>query len=109
MSRRAVSAGLEGIDRINSRGRADIGFEAVAIHYVDGTIKQTRDVILEAGIVEHGQMRLRINLDHDVDVAAGTAVAARHRTEHSRTPHAARTEIGFGSTQGLEGFAAIHA
>src|SRR4030088_290813 len=100
--------GLKGIDRVSRRGGTDIGFEAVAVHHVDGTINQARDVILEASIVEHGEMRLRIDLDHDVDVAAGTAVAARHRAEHSRTANGARAEITFGSTQGFKGFATVH-
>jgi hypothetical protein len=34
--------------------------------------------------------------------------SARHRAEHSRPPHATRAEIGFGPTQGFEGFAAVH-
>src|SRR6266849_10695856 len=108
MSRRAVPTGLEGIDRVSGRGWTDIRLEAVAVHHVDGTIKQARDVILEASIVEHGEMRLRIDLDHNVDIAVRTAVAARHRAEHSRPAHAAGAEIRFGSTQGLKGFAAVH-
>src|ERR1700687_3106971 len=98
MSRSAASAGLEGIDRINRRGGTDIGLEAVAVHHVDGTIKQARDEILEASIVEHGEMRLRIDFDHDIDIAVGTVVAARHRAEYSCPAHAARAEIRFGST-----------
>src|SRR6266403_2970554 len=105
MSRRAVSIGLEGIDRVTGRGGTDIGLKAVAVHHVDGSVKQAPDVILEASIVEHGKMRVRIDFDHDVDVAVRTAVAARHRAEHSRPAHAARTEITFGSTQGFKGFA----
>src|SRR6266849_5239500 len=108
MSRRAVPTGLEGIDRVSGRGWTDIRLEAVAVHHVDGTIKQARDVILEASIVEHGEMRLRIDFDHDVDIAVRTAVAARDRAEHSRPAHAARAEISFGSTQGFKGFAAVH-
>src|SRR5216683_942979 len=108
MSRRAVPTGLEGIDRVSGRGWTDIRLEAVAVHHVDGTIKQARDVILEASIVEHGEMRLRIDFDHDVDIAARTAVAARHRAEPSRPAHATRAEIRFGSTQGFKGFAAVH-
>src|SRR3979490_539758 len=99
---------LEGIDRVSRRGGTDIGFEAVAVHHVDGTSKQARDVILEARIVEHGDMRLRIDLDHDVDIAVRTPVAARHRAKHSRAAHSARAEIRFASTQGLKSFAAVH-
>src|SRR3979490_2497890 len=69
---------LEGIDRVSRRGGTDIGFEAAAVHRVDGTVKQARDVILEAGIVEHGEMR----------------------------PW--RAEIRFGSPQGFKGFATVH-
>src|SRR5216684_4148830 len=56
-----VRSRLEGIDRVSSRGGADVGFQAVAVHHVDWTIKQACDVIFKAGIVEHGEMRLRID------------------------------------------------
>src|SRR5229473_3173643 len=108
MSRRAVSIGLEGIDRVSGRGGTDIGFKAVAVHHVDGTVKQAPDVILEASIVKHREMRVRIDFDQDVDIAVRTAVAARYRAEHSRPAHAARAEIGFGSTQGFKGFVTVH-
>src|ERR1700687_5354513 len=98
MSRRAVTTGLEGIDRVSGRGGTDIGLEAVAVHHVDGTIKQAPGVILEGRIVENGEMRPRIDFAHDVDIAARTAVAARHRAENSRPAHATRAEIRFGST-----------
>src|ERR1700676_185615 len=108
MSRRAVSTGLEGIDRISGRGGADIGFEAVAVYHVDGAVKQARDVILQGCIGEHGDMRLRIYFDHDVDIAVRSAVATRDRAEHGRPAHAARAEIGFGSPQGFKGFGTVH-
>src|SRR5258705_12569977 len=108
MSRRAVSIGLEGIDRVSGRGGTDIGLKAVAVHHVDGTVKQAPDVVLEANIVEHGEMRVRVDFDQDVDIAVGTAVATRYRAEHSRSAYAARAEIGFGSTQGFKGFATVH-
>src|ERR1700686_4830309 len=108
MSRRAVSTGLEGIGRISGRGGADIGFEAVAVYHVDGAVKQARDVILQACIVEHGDMRLRIDFDHDVDIAVRSTVAARDRAERGRPAHAARAEIGFGSPQGFKGFGTVH-
>src|SRR5260370_10305824 len=108
MSRSAVSIGLEGIDRVGGRGGTDIGLKTVAVHHVDGTVKQAPDVILEPGIVEHGEMGVRIDFDQDVDIAVRMAVAARYRAEHSRPAHAARAEIGFGSTQGFKGFATVH-
>src|SRR5258705_5074292 len=104
MSRRAVSIGLEGIDRVSGRGGTDIGLKAVAVHHVDGTVKQAPDVVLEANMVEHGEMRVRVDFDQDVDIAVGTAVATRYRAEHSRSAYTARAEIGFGSTQGFKGF-----
>src|ERR1700722_18674375 len=108
MSRRTVSSDLEGIDRIGRRGGTDIGLEAIAIHDVDRAIEKTRDVVLEACIVEHSETRLRVDLDHDVDIAVGTAVAACYRAENGHPAHAARTQIRFGSTQGRQGFATVH-
>ena len=83
-------------------------FEAVAVDHVDRTLKQAGDILLEARVFEHGQVRRRIDLDHDVDIAVRPAVAARHRAEHGRPPHAARAEVGFGSKKGFKGFAAVH-
>jgi hypothetical protein len=65
-------------------------FEAVAVDHIDRPFEQAGDALLEARIFEHGQMRRRIDLDHDVEVAVGPAVAARHRAEYGRPPPAAR-------------------
>src|SRR5258708_39879235 len=99
----ALSSDLEGIDRAGRRGGADIGLEAGAVNHVDGTIKQARDVILQPGIGEHGEVRFRIDLDHDVNIAVRPADAPRYRAEHSRTADAERPALGVGSTQGFEG------
>ena len=86
----AVSSGLERIDRVSRGGGTDMRFETVAVDHIDRPFEQAGDVLLEARIFEHGQMRRRIDLDHDVEVAVGPAVAARHRAEYGRPPHAAR-------------------
>jgi hypothetical protein len=40
-------------------------------------------------------MRLRINFDHDIYIAAGPAVAARTRAKEGGVAHAARAQGGF--------------
>jgi hypothetical protein len=63
ISRSAVSTVLEGIDGVCGRSRTDVGFEAVTVHDIDGTIEQAGDVLLEACIVVYGKRRFRIDLD----------------------------------------------
>src|SRR5579863_2765118 len=108
MSRSAVSAALERIDGIVSGGGADVRLEAVAVHDIDGAVEQARNVILEPRIVEHGQMGVGIDLDHDIDVAVRTRLAPRNRAENGRAADATGAQIRFGSAKGLDGLASIH-
>ena len=78
-----------------------MSFEAIAVDHIDWTLEQAGDILLEACVFELGRMRRRIDLDHDVEIALRSAVAARHRAEHGRL--AARAEVRFGSQKGLQG------
>jgi hypothetical protein len=58
-------------------------------------IKQTGDVLLEARIIENGDVCSGIDLDHDVGVAVGAVIAAHTRTEKCGTSDTARPQGGF--------------
>jgi hypothetical protein len=73
----AVSAGFEGRDRVRCRRGTDIGFQSLAAHDIHGGVKELRDIVFQSHIVEHANMRLGIDLDHDVNIAVGAVVAAR--------------------------------
>src|SRR4051794_1635871 len=103
ISRRAVSAGSEGIDRLGGGRRADIGLEAVATDDVDGAIEEAGDVVLQLRVVEDGDARLGLDLDRDVDVAFGPSVAASERAEKGRPAHAAGAQVAFMPAQDRDG------
>src|SRR3954452_21608139 len=86
MSRSERSSALEGIDRIGNGSRTEVGLQAVAAHNIDRPVEQARDVLLQSYVVEHRNMRLRIDLEHDVDIAAGPVLTPRDGTEQGSTP-----------------------
>lgn len=65
-------------------------------------------IFLETDVVIDADPRLGIDLDHDVDVAIGPVVAARHRAEQSGAAHAARPQRRFRSAQNGKSFITIH-
>src|ERR1700761_8089955 len=95
MSRSAESGDLEGIDRVSGCGRPNIRLQAVAAHHIDRAIKQTGDVLLQARIIENGDVSGGIDLDHDVGVAVGAVIAAYTRTEKRSMSDTARPQGGF--------------
>ena len=81
-----------------------MGFQRVTIYDVDGAVEEIGNVFLEIDLVEHGHPDIRIDLDHDVDVAIRTAFAARQRTEQGGVHHPALAQGALGSPQGLDRF-----
>lgn len=90
-----ISVTLEGIDRISRCCGAHIRFQAVTIHNIYGAIKQTGYVILESHILVHGHMRIRLNFNHDIDVAVRAIVAARTRAKQGSMSNAALPQRPF--------------
>lgn len=76
-----MSAGLEGINGIGHCCGTGIWFGAFAAHDIGGFIKKYCDVFLKVDVMEHGDVSLGIDLDHDIDVAP--VVASRHRAARS--------------------------
>src|SRR3954468_18644968 len=94
MSRSAASAESECINRVGRDGGFDVRLEPVAVHDIDGTIEQPRDVILERDILVDADPGRRIDFDHNVDVAVGPVVAAGTRAEQGGMADAARAQGG---------------
>jgi hypothetical protein len=86
-----VSTVLEGIGRVSRRGRPDIGFEGVAVHHVDGTIKQARDVVLEACIIEHSDGSISTMMSISL-LGWLSPRATEPNTAALRTPRARRSD-----------------
>src|SRR5438067_13472317 len=95
MSRSAVCSTSKGIDGISCHGGTDVGFEPVAAHHINLSLEQTRNILFKSDIPEHCHARLRVDLNHDVEVAVGPVGATRHRAKHGGVPDAARAQIAF--------------
>jgi hypothetical protein len=108
MSRRAVSGDLEGIDRISGRRRTNIGFQAVAAHHIDRTIKQTGNILFESCVIENRDVSLGINLDHNVGIAVRTVIAAYTRPEKSGMRDAALAQGGLVFPKFRKDFLSVH-
>src|SRR5579864_2328757 len=67
----------EGIDRVPRGRRTQVGFQGVPIDHINRTVKQTHNVILQPDVIEHGDVGLRIDVDHNVEVTVRTVIAAR--------------------------------
>jgi hypothetical protein len=76
--------------------------ETVPVHHVHRAIEQARNVVLEIDIIEHGEVRLGIDFDDDVDVSVRAVVTACGRAEHSGALHPARAERRLGTLQGFK-------
>src|SRR5829696_2188101 len=99
ISRRAASAGLKGINGVGRCSGTDIGLERVPAHDVGGTVKEASDVFFQAGIIEDGNARVGVDLEHDVNVAVGPVVAACARAKQRRPAYSARAQIAFITAQ----------
>src|SRR4029077_406229 len=107
MSRSAVSACLEGIDRVGQRG-ANERLEIFLAHDVDRAVEQARDILFYRDIFEYADICFGLDFDHDVDIAAGTIIAARHRSEQRGATHAAHAQAAFVLSQDRKGVVCIH-
>src|SRR3954452_24230996 len=108
MSRRAVWAVSEGIDGIGRRGWTHRGFQAIAVHHIDGTVEEACDVILEPDVVVDREVGLGVEFQHDVDVTVGPIVAASDRTENGSATNPASTQIVLAAAKRLKGFVPVH-
>lgn len=78
----------EGIDSVGRRGGSDVWFQAVAVDDVNRLIKEIGNIFLEFDLIENCDPRIRIDLDHDIDIAPGMVFTPRRRAEYAacKTP-----------------------
>src|ERR1700719_2112603 len=95
ISRRTPSSASEGIERIPYRRCAQMRLEGVAVDHVNRALKQAGNVISQSHVIENSDVRLRIDVDHDVEVTVVSVLAARDRTEDSGMTNTARTQVAF--------------
>src|SRR5579862_4144191 len=81
MSLSASTSGSERIDSISLRRRPEMRFERFPIDHIDRFGEKSGDKVFNTNVVEHGDVRARIELDEDIDVAVGPVVSARHRAK----------------------------
>src|SRR4051812_36389301 len=108
MSRIAVCSISKGIDSISRHSGTDKGFEPFATDHINRPLEQTCDILLQSDVTEHRQARLAVNLNHDIEVAAGPVGATRHRTEYGGVPDTAGAQIALVTAQGGNGMISIH-
>src|SRR5580704_7297573 len=108
MSRNAASAVSERIDRVDGSRRPNIGLKVGPADDVYRLVKEPGDVILQPRVIENGDVRRGVEVDHDVDIAARAIVAARPRAEQRSVTDAPRPQRGFVFLEPSEDFRAVH-
>ena len=88
----------ECINGIRSGRGANIGFEAFTIYNIDGFIEEPGDVVLEIHVIENRDAGVRINLDHNIDVATEPVVAASHRANQGGVRYPPTAQGLFGAS-----------
>src|SRR5689334_7884422 len=109
MSRRAISVCSECIDRVGHGVATNVGFEALAAYNVYRLIEEACNVFLDVHVIKNRDAGVRIEFDHDVDVAIRTVVTPSHRPEQGSMLDPTPAQGMFTASQGLKGFGAIHA
>src|SRR5438105_412045 len=104
-----MSGCSECIDRVGHRLGTNVGFEPLAAYDVDGLIEKSCNVFLEFHIIENRDAGVRIEFDHDVDIAIRAVVTTSHRAEQGSMLDPAPAQGRFKASQGLKGFRAVHA
>ena len=52
--------------------------QSIAIDHINRPIEQAGNVVLQPDVIEESDMSLGINIDDDVEIAIGPAIAARN-------------------------------
>src|ERR1700737_2257612 len=90
MSRRAAVAALEGIDSV---GRTDVRLKPLTVDTINRSVEQAGNVVFQSRIVKGGNAGRRIKFNHDV--AVGSIIAPRARTEQRGVPDTSRAQGRF--------------
>src|SRR5271168_1564435 len=81
ISIKASCALLESINGFTLGAGPDKRFQSLAIRHVDRHGKQLFDILDDARVVEKAYVGVRIDLNHNVDIAVGTLLAPGPRTK----------------------------
>src|SRR5262245_51612069 len=74
--------------------RPHIGLESLPVHDINRSVEQTGDEILQFDIVIDAEMSIRVQVDHDVDVAVRPRLASGNRAEDRSMLHTLSLEFG---------------
>src|SRR6266403_2451581 len=108
LSQRCGSEDLERIHRIALRDGADKRFQCVACDHIDRLAKEFGDIVLKPNIGVDVPNGLGIDIDHEIDIAVWTIVAAHPRTEQGGMGHAALTQGAFVLPKSVENLLSVH-
>src|SRR5579864_2951122 len=108
MSKSACRARSESIDRLSLGGRPNERFQLSSVRDIDAAGKKIAEILGDRNIFEKADRRIWRDLDHDVDVAVRTLVAARSRPEQRGVRHAARAQGGFVLFQSRQNGLPVH-
>src|SRR6185312_9153851 len=92
----------EGIDRVLLGGLAHPVDQLFPFRDVDTSREERLDILRDADVSIEVDPRRRVDLDHDVDVAAGCRFAPRYRAEERRPRHAPAAKRRFMGAQDSE-------
>ena len=88
--------------------RSEAGLQGFPVDHVNGTLKQARDVILDARIVEHRRDNRGVEVNENVDVAIGSLLVTGNGTEQGGMRDAVRPQVGLAFPQRLYDLVAFH-
>ena len=95
ISIKASCALLESINGFTLGVGPDKRFQSLAIRHVDRHGKQLFDILDDARVVEKAYVGVRIDLNHNVDIAVGTLLAPRPRTKQGGMSYPALAQGAF--------------
>src|SRR5579862_5651801 len=108
LSQRSVSRRSEGIDGVGRRLTGQVGFQSLAVHDINGLVEQGRNIFLKPYVTPDPDMRLGIDLNHNIDVAVRPVVAACARAEQRGMTDAPRAQSRFVFPQPGKDFLTVH-
>src|SRR5271163_1338486 len=109
MSSKASRSVSESIDRVGGRVSSKPGLQSFPVDHVNGTFKQTRDVILQACIIEHRGNNCGVEVNQNVNVTVGSLLVTRDGTEQGGMGDTVRPQVGLALLQRPYDFVAFHA
>src|SRR3984957_17919217 len=99
MSSSASRAPSESIDCVGGRARSKTRLQRLPVDHVNRALKQARDIIFQARIVEHRPDNRRVEINQNVNVAVGNLLVARDGAEQGSVRDPMSPQVGLAFLQ----------